>query len=68
MTPAPMQEPVARIRELVRSGRFADALQTFRESGDAARRPDGLQLERRAEGQVQPGGEYERHEIGRAHV
>jgi tetratricopeptide (TPR) repeat protein len=39
-----MQEPVGQIRELVRTGRFAEALQIFRTSGAETRRPDGLLL------------------------
>jgi tetratricopeptide (TPR) repeat protein len=39
-----MPEPAGQIRELVRTGRFADALQMFRASDPATQRPDGLLL------------------------
>lgn len=40
----PPDEPIGALRELVRSGRFADALQAFRAAGFSAPRPDALLL------------------------
>ena len=40
----PPDEPIGALRELVRSGRFAEALQAFREAALSAPRPDALLL------------------------
>jgi hypothetical protein len=39
-TPPPSRDPAGSLRELVRSGRFAEALQLFRETGSPAARAD----------------------------